>query len=100
MLMLFQRSNIQVQAFQKDAIEFLISDKKKKKKKKKNSGRIRTFLSDKDIFETQLREMYIMMILCDTEIRTYVLLKKGQTAVAWKKVGLPRFSCGTSKFEG
>ena len=41
-----------------------------------------------------------MMILCDTEIRTYVLLKKGQTAAARKKVGLPRFSCGTSKFEG
>ena len=40
------------------------------------------------------------MILCDTEIRTYVLLKKGQTAAARKKVGLPRFSCGTSKFEG
>ena len=25
---------------------------------------------------------------------------KGQTAVARKKVGLPRFSCGTSKFVG
>ena len=74
----------------------LISDKKKKK----TSGRIRTFLSDKDIFKTQLREVYIMMILCDIEIRLYVLLKKGQTAVARKKVGLPRFSCGTSKFEG
>ena len=75
MLMLSLRSDIQVQAFQKDAI-------------------------DKDIFRTHLREAYIMMILCDTEIRTYVLLKKGQTAAARKKVGLPRFSCGTSKIEG
>ena len=49
------------------------------------------------MFKTQLREVYIMMILCDTELRTSVLLKKGQTAAAGKKVG---FSCGTSKFEG
>ena len=28
-----------------------------------------------------------MMILCDTEIRTYVLLKKGQTVAAQKKSG-------------
>ena len=60
----------------------------------------RILISDKDIFKTHLREVYVMMILCDREIRTYVLLKKGQTAAAWKKVGLPRFSCGTSKFEG
>ena len=52
------------------------------------------------MFKTHLREVYIMMILCDTELRTSVLLKKGQTAAAGKKVGLPRFSCGTSKFEG
>ena len=44
------------------------------------------------MFKTHLREVYIMIILCD--------LKKGQTAPAGKKVGLPRFSCGTSKFEG
>ena len=56
-------------------------------------------ISDKDIFKTHLREVYIMMILCDTEIRTYILLKKGQTTVARKKVGLPTFSCRTSKFE-
>ena len=55
----------------------------------------RILIIDKDIFKTHLREAYIMMIQCDTEIRTYVLLKKGQ-----KKVGLPRLSCGTSKFEG
>ena len=54
----------------------------------------RILISDKDIFKTHLREAYIMMILCDTEIRTsYVLLKKGQTAAAQKK-------SGTSKFEG
>ena len=52
------------------------------------------------MFKTHLREVYIMMILCDTELRTSVLLKKGQTTAAEKKVGLPRFSCGTSKFEG
>ena len=40
------------------------------------------------------------MILCDIEIRTYVLLNKGQTSAARKKVGVPRFSLGTSKFEG
>ena len=57
-------------------------------------------ICDKDIFKTHLKEVYIMMILCDTEIRTYVLRKKGQTAAARKKVGLPRFSCLTSKFEG
>ena len=44
-------------------------------------------ISDKDIFKTHLREAYIMMILCDTEIRIYVLLKKGQTAAARKKSG-------------
>ena len=57
----------------------------------------RILISDKDIFKTHLREVYIMMILCDTELRTYVLLKKGQTTAAWKKkwdfldfpVGLP-----------
>ena len=57
----------------------------------------RILIRDKDIFKTHLREAYIMMILCDTEIRTYVLLKKGQTAAAWEKkwdfldfpVGLP-----------
>ena len=48
------------------------------------------------MFKTHLGEVYIMMILCDTELRTSVLLKKGQTAAAGKKVGLPRFSCGTS----
>ena len=52
------------------------------------------------MFKTHLREVYIMMILCDTELRTSDLLKKGQTAAAGKKAGLPRFSCGTSKFEG
>ena len=57
----------------------------------------RILISDKDIFKTHLREVYIMMILCDTEI---VLLKKGQTATARKKVGLSRFSCRISKFEG
>ena len=45
------------------------------------------------MFKQHLREVYIMMILCDTELRTYVLLKKGQTAAAGKKwdfpVGLP-----------
>ena len=49
------------------------------------------------MFKTHLREVYIMMILCDTELRTSVLLKKGQTAAAGKKkwdfldfpVGLP-----------
>ena len=51
------------------------------------------------MFKTHLGEVYIMMILCDTELRASVLLKKGQTAAAGKKVG-PRFSCGTSKFEG
>ena len=60
----------------------------------------RILISDKDMFKTHLREVYIMMILCDTELRTSVLLKKGQTTAAEKKVGLPRFSCGTSKFEG
>ena len=57
----------------------------------------RILISDKGIFKTHLREAYIMMIMCDTEIRTYVLLKKGQTAAARKKkwdfldfpVGLP-----------
>ena len=57
----------------------------------------RILISVKDIFKTHLREAYIMMILCDTEIRTYVLLKKGQTTAARKKkwdlldfpVGLP-----------
>ena len=39
----------------------------------------RILISVKDIFKTHLREACIMMILCDTEIRTYVLLKKGQT---------------------
>ena len=52
------------------------------------------------MFKTHLREVYIMMILCDTELRASVLLKKGQTAAVGKKEGLPRFSCGTSKFEG
>ena len=47
----------------------------------------RILISDKDIFKTHLGEAYIMMILCDTEIRTYVLLKKGQTATALKKSG-------------
>ena len=36
----------------------------------------RILISVKDIFKTHLREACIMMILCDTEIRTYVLLKK------------------------
>ena len=49
------------------------------------------------MFKTHLREVYIMMILCDTELITSVLLKKGQTAAAGKKVG---FSCETWKFEG
>ena len=57
----------------------------------------RILISDKDIFKTHLREVYIMMILCNTEIKTYVPLKKGQTAAARKKkwdfldfpVGLP-----------
>ena len=57
-------------------------------------------MSNKDVFKTHLKEVQIMMILCDTEIRTYVLLNKGQTVAAQKKVGLPRFSCGTSKSEG
>ena len=61
----------------------------------KRCGRI--LISDKDMFKTYLREVYIMMILYDTELRTSVLLKKGQTAAAGKKVGFP---CGTSKFEG
>ena len=52
------------------------------------------------MFKTQIREVYIMMILCDTKLRTSVPLKKGQTAAAGKKVGPPRFSCGISKFEG
>ena len=77
MLMLSLRSDIQVQAFQKRCDQILISDK--------------------NIFKTHLREPYIMMILCDTEIRTYVLLKKGQTTAARNKkwdfldfpVGLP-----------
>ena len=60
----------------------------------------RILISDKDMFKTHLREVYIMMNLCDTELRTSVLLKKGQTAAIGKKVGLPRFSCGTSKYEG
>ena len=60
----------------------------------------RILISDKDMFKTHLREVYIMMIMCDTELRTSVLLKKGQTSAAEKKVGLPRFSCGTSKYEG
>ena len=60
----------------------------------------RILISDKDMFKTHLREVYIMMIQCDTELRTSVLLKKGQTVAAGKKVGLPTFSCGTSKFEG
>ena len=47
----------------------------------------RILISDKDIFKTHLREVYIMMILCDTEVRTCVLLKKGQTAAARKKSG-------------
>ena len=49
----------------------------------------RILISDKDMFKTHLREVYIMMILCDTELRTSVPLKKGQTAAAGKKVGLP-----------
>ena len=60
----------------------------------------RILICDKDIFKTHLKEVYIKMILCDTEIRTYVVCKKRQTAAARKKVRLPRFSCGTSKFEG
>ena len=60
----------------------------------------RIFKSVKDIFKTHLREAYIMMILCDTEIRTCVLLKKGQTAAARKKVGLPRFSVGLPNLRG
>ena len=64
----------------------------------KRCGRI--LISNKDMLKTQIREVYIMMILCDTKLRTSVLLKKGQTAIAGKKVGPPRFSCGISKFEG
>ena len=60
---------------------------------------MRSLRSDIQV-QTFQKEVYIMMILCDTELRTSVLLKKGQTAVAGKKVGFPRFSCGTSKFEG
>ena len=56
-------------------------------------------ISDKDIFKTHLREVYIIMILCGTEIRTYVLLK-GRPPHHGKKVVLPIISCGTSKFEG
>ena len=44
-------------------------------------------ISNKDMFKTHLREVYIMMILCDTELRTSVLLKKGQTAAAGEKSG-------------
>ena len=40
------------------------------------------------MFKTHLREVYIMMILCDTELRISVLLKKGQTAAAGKKHGI------------
>ena len=41
-----------------------------------------------------------MMILYDTEIRTYVQINKGQTTAAWKKVGLPRFPVGLPNLRG
>ena len=47
------------------------------------------------MFKTHLREVYIMMILCDTELRTSVLLKKGQTTAAEKKVGLKIWGVGS-----
>ena len=40
------------------------------------------------MFKTHLREVYIKMILCDTELRTSVLLKKGQTSAAGEKSGI------------
>ena len=50
------------------------------------------------MFKTHLGEVYIMMILCDAELRTSVLLKAD--CRSREKSGTSRFSCGTSKFEG
>ena len=52
------------------------------------------------MFKTHLGEVYIMMILCDTELRTSVLLKKGQTAAAGKKGGLLDFPVGLPNLRG
>ena len=51
--------------FPKRCDRILLSDKGRKKKQLWEDKDI---LSDKDIFKTELREVYIMMILCDTEI--------------------------------
>ena len=60
----------------------------------------RILISVKDIFKTHLREACIMVILCDTEIRTYVLLKKGQTAAARKKWDFLDFPVGLPNLRG
>ena len=73
MLVLSIRSDIQVQTFQKDAYRILISDK--------------------DMFKTHLREVYIMMILGDTD-------KKGQTAAAGKKWDFLDFPVGLPHLRG
>ena len=52
------------------------------------------------MFKTHLGEVYIMMILCDTESRTSVLLKKGQTTAAGKKVGFLDFPVGLKNLRG
>ena len=52
------------------------------------------------MFKTHLREVYIMMILCDTELRTSVLLKKGQTAAAGKKWDFLDFPVGLPNLRG
>ena len=57
-------------------------------------------ISDKDIFKTYLREVYIMMILCDNEIRTYVLLKKGQPPQHGKKWDFLDFPVGLPNLRG
>ena len=60
----------------------------------------RILISDKDMFKTHLREVYIMMILCDTELRTSVLLKKGQTTAAGKKWDFLDFPVGLPNLRG
>ena len=60
----------------------------------------RILICDKDIFKTQQREVYIMMILCDTEIRTYVLLKKGKLPQHGKKWDFLDFPVGLPNLRG
>ena len=59
----------------------------------------RILISDKDIFKTHLRDVYIMMILCDTEIRIYVLLK-GKPPQHEKKWDFLDFPAGLPNLRG